>query len=225
MKQHHILLAFSTYCILITSVIAGQHLITVWGVSVSSGMFIFPFSYVLIAVMAECWGARVARRIILYCTLMNIIMLCLIYMILHIPSEQSSIGSAAVYDLFLRRFAFVLMVSTLAFTVSECVNVFLLSRLKLLTQGKYFVQRALCSTLCAVTLDTLIVFPFYLSRQLSLKHALFEASMGWGLKILMDVVVLPLSVFLMGLMGRRYDPVLPPSAIPFTSTYYLKQYG
>ncbi len=223
-KRSFTLLAISTYCIFITSIISGQHLITLFGLSVTSGMFIFPLTTVLIAVMTELEGARTSRRLIVYCAWANVMMLCVIFAVQQFPSTHSSIGDAAVYDLFLKRFSFILGVSTLAFIVSEYVNVFLLSSLNLLTQGKYFLQRVLCSTVCAVTVDTIIVFPFYLSRQSSFADAAFEAGKVLVLKIWVDIVILPLCVLLMSLLRQPRETALPPSALPFTSIYYLKQY-
>lgn len=224
-KRYDTFLAIATYCILITCAISGQNLVNLFGLTVTSGMFVFPFTYIFIAASTELYGAKTTRRTILYCTMANLTMLAIIYIFAHMPSERSAIGSAAVYRLFLDRFSYVLSISTMAFAISESVNVWLLSKLNVFTQGKWFLQRAFLSTVCAVTLDTLLVFPFFLSRQASVGQAVIEASMVLMIKIFYDIALLP---FCWGIVAcirtMTAAPVLPPSAIPFTSSYYLKQY-
>lgn len=224
-NRYHTFLALATYCILIASTISGQHLVTFFGLTVTSGMFVFPLTYMFIAASTELYGAETTRRTILYCTMANVTMLAIIYIFGHMPSERSAIGSAEVYRLFLERFSYVLAISTIAFSVSESVNVWLLSKLNMLTQGKWFLQRAFLSTVCAVTLDTLLVFPFFLSRQASLSQAVIEASMVLLIKIFYDIALLPFCWATVACIKTiTAAPVLPPSAIPFTSSYYLKQY-
>jgi len=224
-KRYDTFLAMATYCILITCAISGQNLINVFGLTVTSGMFVFPFTYMFIAASTELYGAQTTRQTIIYCTAANAVMLGVIFLFTQIPSERSAIGSAEVYHAFLNRFSYVLGISTLAFAISENVNVWLLSRLKVLTHGRLFIQRAFLSTVCAVTLDTMLVFPFYFSRQGSFSQAAMEASMVLGMKIFYDIALLPLCWGMVAcIKSITAAPTLPQSATPFTSSYYLKQY-
>lgn len=224
-KRYHTFLAIATYCVLLTSVISGQNLINLFGLTVTSGMFVFPFTYMFIAASTELYGSETTRRTILYCALANAFMIGVIYLFSLMPSTKSAIGSAETYHLFLERFSYVLAISTVAFVVSEHVNVYLLSKLNVLTHGKRFIQRAFFSTVCAVTVDTLLVFPFFLSRHSTLSHAALEAFWVLGMKVFYDIALLPMCWGMVaGIKSITAAPVLPPSAIPFTSAYYLRQY-
>ncbi len=106
---------------------------------------IYPYSYFIGALVTEVYGYKVTRQLIWYAVICGYVYALLIAGILELPSPEFWEKKAAYEQIFgdLLRFT---TGGSIGMVVSEFLNSYLLSKLKIITRGKYFSIRAFLST-------------------------------------------------------------------------------
>ena len=129
--------------------------------NITGGLLVFPISYIINDCMCEVWGFRRARQLIWLGFAMNFIFVSFGGIVDAIPGAaywQNEEGFHAVFGLAPR----IAGASFLAFLTGSFVNAYIMSKMKLSSQGKHFSLRAIVSTLGGETVDSLIFFPLAL---------------------------------------------------------------
>lgn len=212
------------FAIIVTSSVAGQNLIQVFGYTISTGMLIFPLTFVLVATATEIYGFKFARSMIWTAGFCNLFMVTVILLFIKIPSSHAFVGDIAIYQKFSLRLAYLMSISTFAYVISEYVNAWLISRLSALVNGRFLLFRALFSISIAVTVDTWLVFPFFFSRQGNISAAVVETLMDIIIKISYEILLLPLVWFLVAYIRNknnesRFSDLAP--SLSYSSIDYL----
>lgn len=213
------------YTILVTSIIAGQNTIRIFNHTITTGMLIFPLTYILIAMSTELSGIKKTRLIIFTAGACNIFMGAMIIIFTKLPVTGSFVGNAELYQQFSYRLSYFLFASTFAFVISENANAWILTRLKILIGGERLFLRAFLATTSAIAIDTWILFPvsiFYVKSE-RIDHAIVETFIIMLIKIVYDILLLPLFWIIIALIKKEDVNSLPSFAKPFTSTAYLNK--
>jgi len=130
--------------------------------TVSASIFLFPITYTLGDIIAEVYGYQAARQVIWCAILADLLFAFAVTGVIHIPSTSNSMHQAA--------FIFVLGSSirlvlggVLGILVGEFLNIYVLTKLKILTRGRYFWLRSLGSSFIGefLTLSVCIVIAFH----------------------------------------------------------------
>lgn len=111
----------------------------------SGATFIFPMTYALGDVITEVYGYKIARKLIWLSLLLQFIFSLLVTTIVHLPSPSYWTGSSAYFLVFGSIIKFVLA-GTIANLVSNFMNVYIVSKLKIPFEGKFFGIRSILST-------------------------------------------------------------------------------
>jgi len=112
----------------------------------SGATFIFPITYALGDVVTEVYGYNMARKLIWLSLLLQFIFAILITIAIHLPSPDFWKGDAAYFAVFGSILRFVLA-GTVANIISNFMNIYLVSKLKIPMEGKFFWFRSIISTL------------------------------------------------------------------------------
>jgi len=182
-----------TVCLIIANIIA-QKTITVFGLSATAGILVFPISYIVNDLIAEVWGYRKARLMIWYGFLMNFFVVIVFQLSIVIPGSEF-FGHQDAYAQVLGASARITIASFLAFLVGSFVNAWVMSRMKIAQRGKGFSIRAVVSTFAGEGIDSIIFFfiafvglmPMPVLLKLTLHVAI--------LKTAYEILVLPLTVY------------------------------
>ncbi len=157
-----------------------------------AGILVFPVSYIFGDILTEVYGYRKSRSVIWWGFFCMAGMSLFYYIATILPP--------AVFwkdqEPFARLFGFIPRIalsSFIAYLVGEFLNSFVLSKLKIKTEGRHFWLRAVASTIVGQGADSLVfniaafagVFPF--------TTVLFIAFSGFVLKSLYEVVALPIT--------------------------------
>ena len=183
-----------TVCLIVANLIA-QKTITIFGLSATAALLVFPISYIVNDLIAEVWGFKKARFIIWVGFLMNFFVVIIFQLSILIPPNEffpHNQAFAQVLGSTLR----LTTASFVAFFLGSFVNAYVMSRMKILQKGKRFSIRAIVSTLAGELIDSLFFFffffvglmPFVLVLQLTFHFAF--------LKTAYEIIVLPLTNFL-----------------------------
>ena len=84
--------------------------------------------------------------------------------------------------------------SLLAFLAGSFLNAYVMSRMKIQSQGRHFSLRAIVSTLVGETADSLVFFPIAFGGILAVSDLAMMMGVQIVLKSLYEVVILPVTI-------------------------------
>lgn len=182
------------FCVcLISANIFETKQISVLGISLTGGLIVFPISYIINDVVCEVWGYRRIKLLIWLGFAMNFFFVALGAVCDAIPGApywNNHEGFHAIFGLAPR----IAGASFLAFVLGSFVNAYVMSRMKISSQGRHFSYRAVLSTIFGETADSLIFFPLALYGVVPTSE--LPLLMFWQvvLKTAYEVLALPLTI-------------------------------
>ena len=182
------------FCVcLIAANILETKQISVFGISLTGGLIVFPISYIINDCVCEVWGFQKARLLIWTGFAMNFFFVAMGALCDWIPGAPywtNEAGFHAIFGLAPR----VAAASFVAFIVGSFANAYVMSKMKLRDGGRYFSWRAILSTIAGESLDSLIFFPLALGGVVPTPE--LPKLMLWQvvLKTLYEVIALPITI-------------------------------
>lgn len=119
------------------------------------GIFIYPLTFLLIDILNEFYGLRLARRAIIVSFMANLFLVSGLW-IVSLTHGLPEWKLASTYNEMVSNIVSVLVASSVAYLVSENINVYLLCKIKHLTKSRYLFIRVITSTVIASAFDTII---------------------------------------------------------------------
>ena len=167
--------------------------IQVGSLTVTAGLLVFPISYIINDCIAEVWGFKKARLIIWSGFAMNFFVVALGLIAVAIPAAPFWEGE----DHF--NFVFgmaprIVVASLMAFLVGSFLNAYVMSKMKVASQGRNFSARAIWSTVVGETADSLIFFPVAFGGVIAWKELLIMMGIQIVLKSMYEVIILPVTI-------------------------------
>ena len=208
------------YMILLASSVAGQKLISIFGIIISAGNIIFQISYMLIVCITELYGLKQAKRIIITGALCNLFVAYYLYLTVKIPSASFWLNQNNYSQITLITSS-ILFTSTIAYVSSEIANATIVSKLKIFFRSKWFVIRAIFSTSTACIIDTVFMLPVIITHTPD-KVVVVCFSLVL-IKIIYSLLLIPAVWFLVGFLKRQDPSLSDTKSIPFSSISYLKK--
>lgn len=182
------------FCVcLIAANLLEAKVVQVGAISITAGFIVFPVSYILNDCIAEVWGFRKARLIIWAGFAMNFFVILLAQAAVALPAAPFWNGEEHFNFVFglAPRIAFA---SLTAFLVGSFVNAYVMSRMKLASNGKNFSARAIVSTLFGESADSLIFFPIAFGGLIPFNELIKMMIVQAVAKTLYEIVVLPVTI-------------------------------
>jgi len=189
-------------CLIAANVLETKQ-IQVGTISLTGGLIVFPVSYIINDCVCEVWGYGKARLLIWTGFAMNfffVILGAVCDMIPPAPYWDNDAGFHAIFGLAPR----IAAASFVAFVVGSFLNAYVMSRMKIASQGRHFSVRAILSTVAGEGADSLIFFPLAFWGVLPAEA--LPPLMLWQviLKTAYEIVVLPLTIRVVRLL-KRYE--------------------
>jgi hypothetical protein len=187
-------------CLLISNILATKILlIGPW--AAPAGVLIFPIAYILNDLITEVWGFSKARLIIWTGFAVNILAVLFFTVGIVIPGAPFWQNQEA-FATVLGNTPRIVVASLSAYLIGSFLNAFVMSRMKVATQGKGFSLRAIVSTLVGESADSLIfiivafagVFPAGVLITMILTQAM--------LKTVYEILILPVTVQVVKVVKR-----------------------
>ncbi|MDO4539545.1 MAG: queuosine precursor transporter [Syntrophomonadaceae bacterium] len=194
-------LAFIT-CLLITNVVAGR-LIALGSFTLTGDLFFFPLTYILGDVLTEVYGFRRTRLTIWAGLAANIFMAAVFMLLLRTPTPEFFDGNAA-YVLVLGTTARIVLASSAAYFLGEFVNSVVLSRLKLITQGRWLWLRTIASSIVGQAVDTITFMTIAFIGVYQPSALIPMILVQYGFKLGYEVLATPFTCWLAVRM-KRYE--------------------
>ncbi len=178
---------------LITSNLLETKVIQIGPVTATAGLIVFPVSYIINDCIAEVWGFKKVRLIIWSGFIMNFLVIGFARLAIFLPSAPFWTGEESfnfVFGLAPR----IALASLLAFLAGSFLNAYIMSKMKVATQGKYFSLRAILSTLAGESADSLIFFPLAFGGLIPVQGLLLIIGTQALLKSLYEMIILPVTI-------------------------------
>ena len=189
--------------LLLSNVIGAAKLASLWGYTFGAGILFFPLGYVIGDVLTEVYGYARARRCIWAGFAALIFMAFMSWVVVSLPPAQGWTNQPA-YDAVFGQVPRIVFASVVAFWAGEFVNSIVLAKLKVLTQGRYLWTRTISSTVFGQGVDSLLFYPlaFWGASGWTHEAVLTVMVTNWGLKVLWEVVLTPVTYAVVGFLKR-----------------------
>ena len=167
--------------------------IQIGSLTVTAGLLVFPISYIINDCIAEVWGFKKARLIIWSGFAMNFFVVGLGLIAVAIPAAPFWEGEEH-FDFVFGMAPRIVAASLMAFLVGSFLNAYVMSKMKIASQGRNFSARAILSTLVGETADSLIFFPVAFGGIIAWKELLIMMGLQIVLKSMYEVIILPVTI-------------------------------
>lgn len=124
-------------------------------VVVTPGAFLYPLTFLIVDLLNEFYGLRLARKAILFVFVNNAFLFALLTVTNSLPGSPGW-RLDGVYSEMISHVSSVMVASSIAFLVSEYLNSYLLCRIKELTSSRFLFLRVFFSSLFAMIIDSFV---------------------------------------------------------------------
>lgn len=167
--------------------------VSLGGIVITAGMVVFPVSYIINDCLVEVYGFRKARMVIWLGFAMNLFVTLMLRLAIALPGAASWSAQQAMVDIY-GSVPRILVASFTAFICGSMVNAWVMSRMKLASQGRHFSVRAIVSTLLGEGADSVVFFPIAFCGVLSPGEIIGLIVAQTVLKTLYEIIILPVTV-------------------------------
>lgn len=182
------------FCVcLIAANLLETKVVQVGPLTITAGFIVFPVSYIINDCIAEVWGFRKARLIIWAGFAMNFLVVLFAKAAVALPAAPFWTGEEA-FDFVFGLAPRITAASLLAFLAGSFINAYVMSRMKLASNGKHFSLRAVVSTLFGESADSLIFFPIAFGGLMPVNELVKMMIIQAVAKTVYEIVVLPVTV-------------------------------
>jgi queuosine precursor transporter len=164
--------------------------------SFGAGNLFFPLGYIFGDVLTEVYGYARARKVIWAGFGAMLFASVMAWVIVHIPPSPSEpfndLVQPAVEVLFGNTWRIVCG-SIVAFWAGDFVNSFVMSKLKLLTNGKWLWTRTIGSTILGQGVDSLLFYPIAFMGIWTFDTLVGVIAFNWAFKVTVEIVMTPVT--------------------------------
>ena len=168
---------------LVASNLLETKVVQVGGITATAGLIVFPISYIINDCIAEVWGFKKARLIIWSGFASNFLVIAFAQLAVLLPAApfwEGEEGFNFVFGMAPR----IAVASLIAFLAGSFLNAYVMSKMKIASNGKNFSLRAIVSTL----------FPIAFAGLIPAGELLIMIGTQAVLKSLYEVIILPVTI-------------------------------
>lgn len=196
-KAYDLVMAAFVTVLLLSNLIGAAKLSQVWGFTFGAGILFFPLGYVIGDVLTEVYGYARARRCVWVGFAAMLFMALMSYVVVALPPAPGWEGQQA-YEAVFGSTPRIVFASLIAFWAGEFANSFVMAKMKIWSEGKHLWQRTIGSTIVGQGVDSLIFYPLAFLGIWSTAQVLTVMATNWGLKVLWEVVLTPVTYAVVG---------------------------
>lgn len=215
LRYYDLFMAAFVTILLLSNLIGAAKLSSLGGVTFGAGILFFPLGYVLGDVLTEVYGYARARRCVWAGFAALIFMAAMSWVVVALPPAQGWPDQKAYEAVFGSTWRIVLA-SLTAFWAGELANSFVLSKMKLLTQGRHLWMRTIGSTIVGQGVDSLLFYPLAFLGTWTQAQVATVMVTNWAMKVVWEAVLTPVTYAVVGFVKRREGLDIYDSGTDFT---------
>jgi queuosine precursor transporter len=188
--------------VLLISNIASTKILSLWKFTFDGGTLLFPVSYIFGDILTEVYGFRRSRRVI-WLGFFAALLMSLVLFVVQILPPAGDWNNQQAYESILGFVPRIVIASLLAYFTGEFTNSVILSRLKIITKGRFLWTRTIGSTIVGEGIDTLVfcwiafygTLPQHLFWSVLISNYIFKCAVEIGFT--------PLTYLIVGILKRK----------------------
>jgi uncharacterized integral membrane protein (TIGR00697 family) len=188
--------------VLLISNIASSKILVLGPFTFDGGTILFPVSYIFGDVLTEVYGYRRARRVIWAGFFATALMALVLTVVGRLPAAEGWVHQES-YDAILGLTPRIVAGSLVAYWMGEFSNSYIISRMKVWTEGKYLFLRTIGSTLVGEGVDTLLFVVIAFAGVLSPSLLLSIIVSNYVFKVLFEAAATPFTYLLVNGLKQR----------------------
>lgn len=202
--------------ILLISNTVSAKLVQLGPLTVAGGIIVFPLSYIFGDILTEVYGYRGSRPII-WTGFVAQVLMCLVYTIVQYLPAPAFWQHQAAFEVILGSVPRIVLASIIAYVIGEFSNSYVLSRMKVLMDGRRLWMRTIGSTVVGEGVDSLVFAVIAFAGTLPWSALFTIVLSGYALKVAYEVIATPVTYFIVRRLkqaegldvydrGIRYNP-------------------
>ncbi len=188
-------------CLLISNIIAGK-LISIFGMVLPAAVILFPITYIFGDILTEVYGFKRSRLIIWTGFACNFLMAAVFMLTVALPHPDFWQGQNA-YQLVLGMTPRVVVASLAGYFLGEFSNSVIMSKMKILTEGKWLFTRTIGSTIVGEAFDTVVFISIAFGGTVALPVLFSMMVAQYLFKVLYEVLATPLTYLAVGWVKKK----------------------
>jgi uncharacterized integral membrane protein (TIGR00697 family) len=184
-----VMLAMMYVAIDLSSMVFAYKIIKFNGVLYAASSLIFPLTYSLMDIVAEIYGYQAAKKIILFGFACDIVFVASVFLLSHIPSPDQA--ETAAYLHVLGGLIGVVFAQMIGVLLGAFLNIHVIVKLKLLTNGRYFWIRSIMASLTGEGIMLVISASVALIGVLSVSELVVLVACTFVYKIVFAILAAP----------------------------------
>ncbi len=200
-SKYFLYIAIAFVAILMVSNTTGGKLIEIGPFIFAGAIFIFPLSYIFGDILTEVYGYRATRKII-WSAFVAIIFMSLSYLFIIKLPPASVWGGQEAFASTLGLAPRIALASILAFFAGEFCNSYVLSRMKVLMEGKHLWMRTIGSTIVGEGVDTVVFVGVAFYGTVPLAVLVTAIWSGYLFKVVYEIIATPVTYTIVNWLKR-----------------------
>lgn len=188
--------------ILLTANIIGEKPLLLGPVILPAGLLLFPITYLLGDILTEVYGFAASRRVIWMGMICNLFMALMCHVAIQLPAAETWTRSEA-YAEVLGVSSRLMAISVFTYFVGEFVNAYIVAKLKVKMQGRFFWVRALCGSWIGEGIETGLFIPLGFYGTMPNEQLFKLAGFYYSFKVLYAVCAMPLASMIVNYLKQR----------------------
>ncbi|MDD3315609.1 MAG: queuosine precursor transporter [Syntrophaceticus sp.] len=188
-------------CLLLSNIIAGK-LISVFGMVLPAAVILFPVTYIFGDILTEVYGFKRSRLIIWTGFACNLLMAAVFMLVVVLPHPEFWQSQDA-YQTVLGMTPRVVAASLIGYFLGEFINSAVLSKMKLLTRGRWLFSRTIGSTIVGEGIDTVVFITIAFAGTIAVPALLSMMAAQYIVKVLYEIAATPLTYLVVGWVKKK----------------------
>lgn len=190
-------------CLLLSNILAAK-LIKIGSFSVTSGVLVFPISYIVGDLLTEVYGYNNAKKVIKIGFIMNLFMVLIFTLAIILPSPEWYTNDKA-FKLILGSTPRIVFAGFLAYLFGSLANSKVLAKMKEKNPSR-FSLRAVISTIAGESVDSLIFVFISFVGKLTITNIIEMIILQITLKTLYEIICLPITNIVLNKV-KKYERI------------------
>ena len=179
-------------CLLLSNILAAK-LLKIGPYSVTSGVLVFPISFIINDILAEVYGYEKTRKIIIMGFLMNLFMVLIFLLAIVLPAPHWFENNEA-FKIILGSTPRIAFADFIAYLLGSLTNAKVLVKMK---DNSKFGFRAIISTIVGEGIDSIIFVTISFIGSLTTKQMIEMIILQVSLKTIYEIICLPITTMIM----------------------------
>ena len=170
--------------------------------AVTGGILVFPISYIFGDILTEVYGYKASRKII-WAGFTSLIFMSLTYWLVELMPSAPFWQNQNAYSLILGTIPRIVFGSMVGYFAGEFSNSYILSRMKIWTNGKYLWARTIGSTIIGEAVDTILFTTVAFFAILPTDALITIILSGYFLKVLYEIIMTPVTYMIVAWLKQK----------------------